>query len=50
MRTYCHLKAKAYKAYSAEDITTAVVESVNAKRSVGLYTDSAMKMSYAECR
>lgn len=47
VRTYCHLKAKAYKAYSAEDITTAVVESVNAKRSVGLYTDSAMKMSYA---
>ena len=49
VRTYTHLKAKAYKPYNTEEITSAVVEAVRAKGSVGIYTDSAVKMSYALC-
>ena len=47
VRTYTHLKAKAYKPYTTEDITSAVVEAVRAKGSVGITTDSMVKFSYA---
>lgn len=49
VRTYTHLKAKAYKPYNTEGITSAVVEAVRAKGSVGIWTDAAVKMSYALC-
>ena len=49
VRTYTHLKAKAYKSYTTEEISSAVVEAVRAKGSVGIYTDSAVKTSYALC-
>lgn len=47
VRTYTHLKAKAYKPYNTEEITSAVVEAVRAKGSVGITTDSMVKFSYA---